>query len=621
MPLFSDIENCISEFVDLDWFLAEGNDDKQLQRVLFLDVNSKKLFNGIVKIVISGDYFCIDNINTRLDNVINRLGNNFKIEAKVDENDYIDIYNIAQTYSNWLLNFRAFYAKINNQLTDPTCDWSIDLYIQVDNENSIIPTISRYTLFLNYIIKLFNLDFFLSDNVDQIGELLEIRDRLKDPSFNVRLSTVELRPILIEKCNLLLLKIERSKLKKYKYLLNGIEDSQHKEGKYFSKYRIDLRDRENVESLNSRTSLTDDDAWQLMDYYVSMKFVKDESSSVQDGDLLLQRYADSFKPDNIFDRWAYNVSYVYLYNNILSLKLKDRVVTFEELLEIYRNTLALQSKKSIKNYFPFLKISECINRIVRNKISSLNEVELRRYLSLLNKSNERLVENFEWSKNHLKRSFQPFFSECRVNFGDISIFTASAYIVPIDYTFVEEQFRKVKEDSALSRGFVDTLRLNSRLIENTADKKIEKLQVENRELLKKNVEVLSIFAAIVLFVVGNIQLFIQLTTLKSALMFMLVFAYAISMFVLLIRLTTRNYHDIRKGIGWKKVLNFNLFETIHLVLMTIATVSILLILFFSKDIVLANKDNSKEKDGKVMVDIRNHAEPMIQNHANSVQKR
>lgn len=622
MPLFSKIEECIDEFVDLNWFLANDSEDKPLQRFLFLDRNSKLLFNSVVEIVMSGDYFSINEINKRLNVVINKLGNDFKIEAKVDdENDYINIYNVAQTYSNWLLNFRAFYAKVNNQLTDPTCDWSVDLYVEVDDTNNIIPTINSYTSLLSYIIKLFNIDFFLSDDKDQIETLIDVRNKLRDPSLNLRFNSIELRSILIEKCNLLLLKVEKSKSKRYKYLLNGVEDKQHKESKYFSKYRIDLREKSNVEMLNSHISLKDDEDWQLMDYYVSMKYIKDESSSIEDGDLLLKRFETSFNPVNIFDRWAYNVSYVYLYNNILSLKLKNRSVSFEELLKIYRSTLALQSKKSIKNYFPFLKISECINRIIKNKISSLSEIELRRYLSLLSKSNAKLSECFDWSRIHLKRSFQPFLSECVVEFERISIFTASAYTIPIDYAYVEEQIKAVKEESALSRGFVDTLRLNSRLIENTADKKIEKLQVENRELLKKNVEVLSIFAAIVLFVVGNIQLFIQLTSLKSALLFMLVFAYAISMFVLLIRLTTRNYPDVRKGISWIKVLKFNLFESIHLGLMVVATVAILIILFFSKDIVLANKDNSKEKDGKVMVDIRNHAEPMIQNHANPVQKR
>ncbi|WP_047452082.1 hypothetical protein [Alistipes sp. ZOR0009] len=605
MPLFSDIEKCIHEFVELEWFLAEGIDDKESHQVVFLNDNSKKLFEGIVKIVISGDYFKIKNINIRLDNIINKLGNEFKIEAKIDDqNDYFNIFSIAQTYSNWLLNFRAFHAKIINQLTDSTLDWSIDLYIQVDDENNLIPTINRYTLFLNYIIKLFNIDFFLSENVNQIKDLFEIRDRLKDSSFNVRINTIDLRQILIEKCNLLLLKIERSKSKKYKYLLNGIEYNQHKEGQLFEKYRIDLREKGNIEKLNSSTSLKDVDDWQLMDYYVSMKFVKDESSSIQDSDLLLERYANSFKPDNMFDRWAHNISYVYLYNNILSLKLKDKVATYEELRKTYSKTLALQSKKSIKNYFPFLKISECINHIIKNRISSLTEIELRDYLLLLQESNEKLTENFEWSKNHLKRSFQPFFSECSTSFGEISIFTASAYILPIDYTTVEEQIRKVKEESALSRGFVDTLKLNSRLIEHTADKNIEKLQVENRELLKKNVEVLSIFAAIVLFVVGNIQLFAQLTSLKSALLFILVFAYIISMFVLLIRLTTRNYPNIKQSLSIKDILNFNLFESLHFGIMFIATIAILMMLKCSDDIDLAKKDSNDKNGEKVLIDIK-----------------
>lgn len=599
MPFFDNIESCIDNYLSLEWLTGNTSDEKQEQFVIFVTQNSKDIFDDIVKIVSSADYFYVLELDNKIAKLILKLENDPLGKVDIDGIIAEDYYGTRQTYINWLLNFRMFYRKVTNHLTDPTSEWSINIYKRINGRCTLVPTVNNYTTIISNVIKLFSIDFFLSNEPGQIQFLIEIKDALQNPIFPLIFNPVKLKFILIEKCDFLIYKIERSNSKRYKYAINGVEYNDHKkpagEYKYFNEFNVNYSDNEVLEQCNSKVSVKNEDDWYFNDYYIRTKYLKENVNYIDNKESFLDKFECNFNSENMFDKLAKNLSYNYIYNNILSLELSDSKKNFIDVQKLYRHMLHTQLTRSVKNYFPFLKLSQWINKQINNKLKSLSLVDLKLYLSLLEKSNNHLFDYYEWSRSHLRRSFQPTLNECVLEIEDVKVFTASAYVTPIDYSSVEKQIQKVKEDSAISRGYLSTFKLNDRIIDDSiksAGKKIEELRTENRELLKKNVEVLSIFAAIVLFVVGNIQLFAQLTELKSALMFMLVFAYIISMFVLLIRLTTRNYSDI--NLGFWKVFKFNLFETIHLIIMAVATTIILFVLLHSDDYNSVNKDNSKE---------------------------
>ena len=610
MSCFKNIDFCINDYLSLSWLKGSTPEERQEQFVVFVIKNSKYIFDDIVRIVSSADYFYDVELDNSIQELISKLENDPLDKIDSDEIIAEDYYGINQTYINWLLNFRMFYIKVTNHLNDPTSEWSINMYKQTNKKCALVPTVNNYTTIISKIIKLFSIDFFLSNDPNQIQTLIEIKDSLQNPTHPLMFNPIKLKLVLIEKCDFLIYKIERSNSKRYKYAINGIEYNEHKrragEYKYFNLYDINYSDKETLDQCNSKLSLKIGDEWSFNDYYVRTRSLKETTNSIDNKDSFLKRFESKFDTTNIFDKWAKNLSYNYIYNNILSSELSDSKKNIVDIHKLYRDVLNTQVERSVKNYFPFLKFSQWINKQINIKLKTLSLSDLKLYLSLLEKSNNHLFDYYEWSKSHLRRSFQPSLKECVLEVEDVKIFTATAYIIPIDYSNVEKQIQKVKEDSAISRGYLNTFKLNDRIIEDSirsADNKIEELRVENRELLKKNVEVLSIFAAIVLFVVGNIQLFKELSTLKSALMFVLTFGYVISIFVLLIRLTTRNYPNINEKTPWKELFKLNIFESIHLVIMAIATIILFFTLFFIDEINLEHKGKTGEKENKVQVEI------------------
>jgi hypothetical protein len=631
MSCFNKIELLINNYSQKDWsvfgvYNSESEKSFESSIVDFVTTNSRELVVEFVRFLIAGDILISDDINGRIGVLKDSLNSASIPDAPFESSSALILTQVSKSYKNWLGSLESFNVQILHHIEEYGSHWAVELFKESNIDAYPLGFLVDYSLALKDVFKLVYIDFFLSFNIEnQIPNLLIIRDKLQSKEFKRVLSNEGfIRNLLVEKCNLLINKIEKANNRKYKFLFDGYEYLEHKNIENLDQYIVDFNDKGQLDALNLVIQRKGSAMWSFKDYYVRMKVLKERTQSTIDAQNIYESFDKLEDISSSFDRWAHSISKVFLYNNYISLVLSDESINLDRIKATYIEVCASHENVGIRNYFPFLKISQTIIMLINQKVSTITLDEINKHTELLEQSNKSLRASYEWSKAHLNWAFQPSFDECRCEINGVVIFTASGYSTPVDYSYVEGQIQKVKEDSAIVKGFSSTLILNDKILEKskeTADAKIEELQKENRELLKKNVEVLSIFAAIVLFVVGNIQLFIQLTTLKSALMFMLVFAYVISMFVLLIRLTTRNYPDVRKGISWIKVLKFNLFESIHLGLMVVATVAILFILFFSKDIILANKDNSKEKDGKVMVDIRNHADPMIQNHANPVQKR
>ncbi|MES2766806.1 MAG: hypothetical protein V4642_13110 [Bacteroidota bacterium] len=62
-----------------------------------------------------------------------------------------------------------------------------------------------------------------------------------------------------------------------------------------------------------------------------------------------------------------------------------------------------------------------------------------------------------------------------------------------------------------------------------------------------SITILSIFASIVLFGIGNIQLFTRIQELRHGLLFMLCFAFGLSTFIMLIWIITRRQKEQKNG--------------------------------------------------------------------------
>ena len=122
------------------------------------------------------------------------------------------------------------------------------------------------------------------------------------------------------------------------------------------------------------------------------------------------------------------------------------------------------------------------------------------------------------------------------------------------------------------------------------EKSEKRAEDAEKNATKHNVEILSIFAAIVMFVSGNIQIFQYISSAKLAIIFMVWFAFSLASFVFLIRFNFRikiNDDDST----WSKILY-------HLLNITILLAS-LIIVFFIWKYIYSTDDSELKNEGYI----------------------
>lgn len=126
------------------------------------------------------------------------------------------------------------------------------------------------------------------------------------------------------------------------------------------------------------------------------------------------------------------------------------------------------------------------------------------------------------------------------NGQSVSIFLASSFVLPIDYQLVHKKIIALKVDLDVIRARIEIHKQIAEQVEN-----IKKITEYTQTNDRRSIEILRIFAAIVLFTSGSIQIFsIEGTTWRNALLWMIMFAYSLTFFVISIWLVTRSKEDL-----------------------------------------------------------------------------
>ena len=157
------------------------------------------------------------------------------------------------------------------------------------------------------------------------------------------------------------------------------------------------------------------------------------------------------------------------------------------------------------------------------------------YIIKLEVSLRDSYENYEWCKDKNFLSFQLPANECKIKYAEYNIFLSSSFVLPINY---EKILRELTELSRKLEKYKTLFEVHENL---KSEKTIIK---ELRENIEKNdrrsIEILGIFAAIVLFTSSSVQIFsIKGVDFKQALKFMLCYSYSLTLFIFLIWLITR----------------------------------------------------------------------------------
>ncbi|MCZ4224937.1 hypothetical protein [Pedobacter rhodius] len=290
---------------------------------------------------------------------------------------------------------------------------------------------------------------------------------------------------------------------------------------------------------HSQSSLTFDD------YHALIKYYKDIKPSLKKSKELLVAYDTLYTTTSSisdFDKRSRDLVYSYLENNVLSLELDEGEFTIEnwELKFSQYTEKATVLKNS--NFFPFFKIIDKFLKVEIQEQFNLEVINFDRVNGLIKAYEQnlsKLSDNLSICQTTNYLTYQLDYSGCKTTIVDItgaswSCFIASSFVLPLDFAY----WRKIADD--LSSELVKLKALRDLRVSLRKDI-TEIYDVKNKlaESDKRHIEILSIFAAIVLFVSNEVQLYSKLKSVADAVVFTLFFAYALGLFVMMIWFVTR----------------------------------------------------------------------------------
>ncbi|HUW06937.1 MAG TPA: hypothetical protein VMW01_11815 [Williamwhitmania sp.] len=582
MHQFSLIESIIEDYESFDWNKLEPTtdlDDIKSQIIITDKINeiAKRLFDILSQYIISGDFLREDIDYFRYKNLID----SFSHIKRLPETNYQQEQALlisSNIFKRWIRSFYAFSQDFNRRIKSPEIELSFAIYKEEQLSFITLPLLKNQTIYLDAIIRLYRLEIALSTNGERIKDLHIVKDVFEGSSS----VSNELRELLIDKVDLLIKKVKQTNAKRnIRYNINFTQfsnDTKEHPINYLKDFDIDFTEEYINEQhrQNNKKGIAES----FRDFFIEMKFFK-EIESLEQAKKTFKRFEDLHSHSQIdFDTWAYGISYNYLYNNILSLELKNKDLSLKDIDEKIETVKIIQYQNSVNNYFPYKKLCSWIESKIDKDLSVATPNNVTKtYIDRFDVCLKKYRENIIWSKKHLVWPYQPRLEECIIitSSDSIPIFCASSFILPINYDYEEGCLKKLEESLSLFQSVYKTSHYLEKELED-----INNSKKEVQEALRKNIEILSIFAAIVLFVMGNIQIYSQVDTLNSAIAFTLAFGYVIAVFILLISLIIRSNNEQKESKKHKiKVLWF----------LAISAIIFICIIFFAPNLPLSSSKN------------------------------
>ncbi len=210
----------------------------------------------------------------------------------------------------------------------------------------------------------------------------------------------------------------------------------------------------------------------------------------------------------------------------------------EKINDIYEELKRIQLRTNVKNYFPFYKLACCYSEFIEKLIKNdtIQEKDLSKIRTALHQFQENInfMERYlEWADRYDFLPYQPQYKDCctetDIEKEKLNIFLASAYVIPIDITNYRKKLKDLQAKVSL---YTSILEIKHISIKEHAF--VQEVHNEAKESQKNNIQILSVFAALVIFAAGNMQIFKTVETLKEAVVFMLTLAYALCLFSVVI---------------------------------------------------------------------------------------
>lgn len=491
----------------------------------------------------------------------------------------IELYNcISDCFTKVLINSLKQYQYLTHQLQvrndNPDklfllYDFKAEPFGNYQGNLNLDLTPYADIFYHNILISILDRDFSLNNNI--LKKLFEITHELQKHT----LKNSKVCKLLIDKCNLLIFKfiakdndeyfrafsishdfididiapskIETSYLTHFKDLIEKAYPSKREDNyDYLKKYYQDKNGEPKT----------------FEDFFIFVQFYRKVTESTNDIDSLISRFKERFKSEadrKGFNKRSFDICLNYLFNNKISLLSKRTFKNIEDIDSILKKTQEIQNKTGIYNFFPYAKIAKCYINFLNQIIHNYN---INDHISDVKKAIYNLETSIDCSKKYLERSdiysilpFRPNFSGCcchvQIDEENFNVFVASAYIIPTNYEKYIKELSELESEHQIfktifaTQKFINTTKQETGELLANANQRIQKamdfakdesqkaIDVAN-DSQKNNIQILSVFAALVVFAMGNFQVYRMVNTFHEAIVFTFSLAFSLCLFSVVI---------------------------------------------------------------------------------------
>ena len=457
--------------------------------------------------------------------------------------------------------YKDFCKHIENAYSDNKKDFVFErnnTLIEKQNQKDLALENEELILYFENILKVNTIDHFLSSKKESIVEILNIEFYFKQsaiPFFK------EISNIAFQKAIFLKYKWNQRQEVEVSYLEDGIhkelntqeitlpklkewEDIINLQYEYQSHWQRSISNRVRpylkIEKLKENTPKVI--IHQLIKYYKDI--APDSKKSYQIADFLLENRKNSGKYN--YNAYVEDIFCNYALNNAFSCFLK-RETNIENIFSKYYETEEKLTSIT-RNYFLKYKLLNKVFELLLQKYKEVSkEFFINEYQEYLNKCKDILTsykEHKDWSLENFNYIYLLPYKESLVNFEieskNLPVFFASSFVLPPSHLEIEKHYKEIEEKFNKLNSY-----LEFSLFFNNETKEINEIRESVKETDKRSIETLTIFTAIISFIIGNVALFQFIKTFIDAIIFILSYAIALSIFVLLIFISTKGVEKIK----------------------------------------------------------------------------
>ena len=472
----------------------------------------------LLNITITGEYTYkegVDNANA----IINR----FMSEDEYKDGNYFysKTLHLCKLYSSFLKKYDDFKNNLQDDLNIP---------LPVNNTNDI------YLLFC-ICLSVEVIDFSFSENKQTINQLRDLKSKIN----NINNSSLrDYKNKILEKINFLIYKwIKRAELNDIK--IDKVDFGNIDKLPEWSEEINYIKDHYtgnngNIEDkINSLSNKKLED-YTAKEFHLSIKYHKDIRPDLDK----LKDIVDKIKDKNTEDKRAWNIIYDYAKNNYFSLFVK-KCENRDDILKKYK-----EIKSNTKNYFAQYKVLDRIIQLINQEISNNKDKKsIDSMYDFFEKELEPIYKEYRsnilWSLEYSGVIFCLPYKESTIN----GIHFHSGFMLPPPNIEAKNLYDKIEREYEALNIIIKSLHQiipkieEIKEAENKIGEKIKKTEI-------KSIEIVSLFTAVISFIIGGIQGFGFVNNIYAALAFVSMFSISLISFLLVLLLITRYDESILK---------------------------------------------------------------------------